>query len=88
MKRAAIILTALALAGCSDEPYQAERGQLRILLSKQCMDNLPIGPQRTTYNDWDEVAGQCDSIAWRQMDECGDDPRPCLRFALQQEATR
>jgi hypothetical protein len=85
MKRVAIILTALALAGCGDDQYQAERGQLRIILAERCMSNLPEGPQRTTYNDWNEVVAQCDASAKRQVWKCGSDPRPCLRMFSPQE---
>lgn len=29
----------------------------------QCINNLPIGPESTVYNDWDEVMEECQYIA-------------------------
>jgi hypothetical protein len=30
------------------------------------MKALPAGPQATKYNDWDEVVGECESVAYYQ----------------------
>ncbi len=32
----------------------------------QCMAALPASPKATMSNDWDEVVGQCDSVAHYQ----------------------
>lgn len=61
---AASLLTAVLAGGCTEStgPDQC----LRREIFQQCMAALPAGPKATMYNDWDEVVGQCDSVAHYQ----------------------
>lgn len=71
---------ALALAACEAEIPQepAARGILRIELQKQCLKNLPAGPNTTQYNDWDEVVAQCSTNSWYIANECKPHYQECL----------
>ncbi len=60
--KTAILLCALALAGCTKEQparTQAYDQCARAEIFQACMRNLPAGPQATKYNDWDEVVRAC-----------------------------
>ena len=61
---AASLLTAVLAGGCTESigPDQC----LRREIFQQCMKALPAGPQATKYNDWDEVVGECESVAYYQ----------------------
>ncbi len=61
---AASLLTAVLAGGCMEStgPDQC----LRREIFQQCMKALPAGPQATKYNDWDEVVGECESVAYYQ----------------------
>ena len=61
---AASLLTAVLAGGCAEStgPDQC----LRREIFQQCMKALPAGPQTTKYNDWDEVIGNCESVAYYQ----------------------
>lgn len=61
---AASLLTAVLAGGCAEStgPDQC----LRREIFQQCMKALPAGPQATKYNDWDEVVGKCESVAYYQ----------------------
>jgi len=73
----ASLLTAVLAGGCTEStgPDQC----LRREIFQQCMKALPAGPQATKYNDWDEVVGMCESVAYYQSlkkktqitEECG-----------------
>lgn len=59
----ASLLTAVLAGGCTGTgPDQCMRREL----FQQCMKALPAGPQSTKYNDWDEVVGKCESVAYYQ----------------------
>ena len=60
----ASLLTA-GLGGCSPDPRTVDQC-MRQEIFQQCMKALPAGPKATMYNDWDEVVGQCDSVAHYQ----------------------
>ena len=64
MKAIATALLAAVLSGCAETtgPDQC----LRREIFQQCMKSLPAGPQATQYNDWDEVVGKCESVAYYQ----------------------
>lgn len=75
MKNTLIILSLLALSGCSFERGESEytfNQCVRQDLFKQCMTNVPKGPERLTGagNDWDEVISECNAsarqMAWRK----------------------
>lgn len=76
MRKAIIIIGALfALSGCSDvlpkpspewQPNQAKRQEFFLA----CMNALPAGPQKTQYNDWDEVVEACQSASYYQSLYC------------------
>lgn len=76
MKRA-MLLIALAVAGCGVDPHEAERGLLRVKLAQRCIDNLPAGPVKTHYNDWAEVVEACSNTAFYQSNGCTD-PGLCM----------
>ena len=61
---AASLLTAMLAGGCTEStgPDQC----LRREIFQQCMKALPAGPQATKYNDWDEVVGKCETVAYYQ----------------------
>ena len=61
---AASLLTAVLTGGCTEStgPDQCLRREIFM----QCMKALPVGPQATKYNDWDEVVGKCESVAYYQ----------------------
>lgn len=61
---AASLLTAVLAGGCTENtgPDQC----LRREIFQQCMKALPAGPQATKYNDWNEVVGECESVAYYQ----------------------
>ncbi len=61
---AASLLTAVLAGGCTEStgPDQC----LRREIFQQCMKSLPAGPQATKYNDWDEVVGKCETVAYYQ----------------------
>lgn len=60
---------ALGLAACDGLPARTREvlivdQELRAALFDQCLKNLPAGPQRTQYNDWDEVITACGNQAY------------------------
>jgi hypothetical protein len=61
------LVSVLMLAGCSAESMGREQIDqcIRWQLFQQCMAALPAGPQRTQYNDWDDVVSQCEDAATR-----------------------
>ena len=61
---AASLLTAVLAGGCTEStgPDQC----LRREIFQQCMKSLPAGPHATKYNDWDEVVGKCETVAYYQ----------------------
>lgn len=70
MNRLAILLLVL-LASCENTtPRYGTDQVMRQRLFKECMAALPKGPEKTTYNDWDEVVEACDSVAYWQARVC------------------
>ena len=65
----AIVVLMVALTGCvggpSPPPTQINQC-LRTDLFKQCMAELPRGPDHTHYNDWDEVVEECNEVSAQQ----------------------
>lgn len=65
----AIAFSCLALSGCGEnvlpEPSKSDQCMRREIFL-QCMASLPKGPEKTTYNDWDEVVESCEKAAWKQ----------------------
>lgn len=62
-----ILILFLIVTSCSGRPCQLEanrKEQQRIF--KECMKLLPKGPERTHYNDWDEVVKACNGVAYSQ----------------------
>ena len=39
---------------------------LQRVIFKECMNSLPAGPVSTHYNDWDDVVGACEKVAWHK----------------------
>ncbi len=60
-----IIIAAVALTACSDNPTMTDQC-MRVQLFQECMKALPAGPQDTKYNDWDEVVAKCDQVSYWQ----------------------
>lgn len=64
MKYILVMVMALLVSGCDSlEPLSANQA-LRSLLFKDCLNNLPAGPQSTHYNDWSEVVSECENSAY------------------------
>lgn len=66
MKKLLIILTAAFLVGCEGPPDNSPNQCIRAELFNACMKGLPVGPQATKYNDWDEVVDSCATVSYRQ----------------------
>lgn len=63
------VAIALLVAGCGPmtEPATQSDQCMRVELFKACMAALPKGPERIhNSNDWDEVVGKCDNVAYYQ----------------------
>lgn len=57
----------LLLTACSSPANESEIDQcMRREIFRECMSILPAGPQRTHYNDWDEVVDSCATTAYHQ----------------------
>ncbi len=58
-------LSAVLLLACQDvsDPSIADQC-LRSQLFEACMKDLPAGPQKTHYNDWDDVVDSCETSAY------------------------
>ena len=65
-------LTAAMLVGCKVAPPDNwETDQvMRRQLFRECMQLLPAGPEKTVYNDWDDVVEECGIQAYRQALYC------------------
>ena len=63
----AVLACSFVLMGCKESVNGPDQC-LRQEIFKQCMANLPKGPQSLTAsgNDWDEVVDSCDTSAYRQ----------------------
>ena len=61
----ALMLTA-ALSGCVEEFTSGPDQCMRREIFMQCMAALPAGPNEVKYNDWSEVVGQCETVAYYQ----------------------
>lgn len=84
IKYLAVAALLLPLYGCDDEPqgppmpkpinhgfplYKIDQVNRRQFF-KECMASLPVGPQSTQYNDWDEVVESCNRISQAQASIC------------------
>jgi hypothetical protein len=56
-RRILFLASALTLSGCED--FKAVDQCLRREVFKECLAELPAGPQFTDYNDWSEVVAEC-----------------------------
>jgi hypothetical protein len=62
-----LAVAAVLLVGCDDAHKLASVDQCkRVELFQACLRLLPKGPDRTVYNDWDEVVSECESAAYYQ----------------------
>ena len=60
-----LIFTLILLSGCASERSSANQC-LRREMFKECLQLIPEGPNKTKYNDWDEVIAQCSTTAYYQ----------------------
>ena len=61
------LLTLLSLiTSCEKEDKTIHDMCLRREIFKECMESLPAGPVSTHYNDWDDVVGACEKVAWHK----------------------
>lgn len=69
MKTTSVFILCLSLLACGPTEETAIPDQcLRQIIFFKCLKNIPVGPKEAKYNDWDEVVGQCDSVAyWQSM---------------------
>lgn len=70
MIRLAVVIAALALAGCNNpfaaQPicYEVPANEAQVQANLiQCLNSVPAGPQATKYNDWAEVVEACQQAA-------------------------
>lgn len=70
-----------ALSGCEElkSPEYAPDQKDRQRIFKECMAGLPEGPKATTYNDWDEVVGECAKAAYYQSLYCYENCPPARK---------
>lgn len=62
-----ICLFLLSSCGWMEPEYTYETDQeLRQKIFMECLDKIPKGPEKTKYNDWDEVVQTCDDVAYYQ----------------------
>ena len=62
-----ITIIVIAAIGCDDCRWERDLAQQQRIF-KECMAALPKGPITTHYNDWDEVVGECRSVAYWQSE--------------------
>ena len=55
----ALLIGSTALLAACDVPIYKQNQELRRELFFKCLDKLPKGPEKTVYNDWDEVVAEC-----------------------------
>lgn len=70
-RRGLLFLAACAalVVGCGPcREYKTDKVK-KWALFKECLAAVPQGPQKTHYNDWDEVLSECEDIASRQASE-------------------
>ena len=54
------ILFVVTLSSCDVSfPKCTTDNKLRREIFNECLKNIPKGPERTTYNDWEEVVVEC-----------------------------
>jgi hypothetical protein len=73
------IVALATLSACDPPPPYpkfATNQALRTKLFQECLSKLPSGPLATTFNDWSEVVGQCESAAYYQAQYCYADCPP------------
>lgn len=67
MKYIFVLVFSLSLTACAPSTPPTQTDQcLRQDLFDRCMKNLPAGPEKTMYNDWDEVVSECGHQAYMQ----------------------
>lgn len=72
MKKIAILLVFVSLAGCDDKPQQPVSDADVIVVDQcnrqtlflQCLSTVPTGPQATEKSDWADVVDNCASSAY------------------------
>ena len=70
MKLLLILTIIVLLMGCEREFCQSMPDNTdRQRIFKECMQLLPKGPEKTHYNDWDEVVEACDETAAYQANQ-------------------
>jgi len=71
LKNLKILIPLILTTCCSCEFKEIENESiqdrcLQRVIFKECMNSLPAGPVSTHYNDWDEVVGACEKVAWNK----------------------
>lgn len=64
MKAIVLAFVLIGLAGCERTYTSIKYDEDRVIeLFQDCLDRVPEGPQKTHYNDWDEVIEMCHKVA-------------------------
>lgn len=68
------VLAVVILTGCEpparvvpSEAVSIQMSAYRDAFFERCMQLLPVGPQATKYNDWDEVVESCSEASLYHM---------------------
>lgn len=65
-----VLATGCLNTGPSTYPQYETDQKLRQKLFFKCLKLIPKGPEKTRYNDWDEVVSQCATVAFRLAQVC------------------
>ena len=60
------VFIAIGFSGCDNVPDHVADQCIRAQLFQQCLKTVPAGPEKTKYNDWDEVVSACGEQAYYQ----------------------
>lgn len=65
MKHILLLIVAAMLTACAKSTPETQVDQcLRQDMFSKCMKELPKGPEKTVYNDWDSVVSECGHQAY------------------------
>ena len=65
MKKLFLLISLVCFLNCSSETAAIDQ-ELRQKLFKECLENVPKGPDNVKYNDWAEVIEMCEKASYYQ----------------------